>query len=114
MRYYLAGPMRGIKDFNFPSFMSATMTLTSAGHSVFNPAQRDMEKYGIGICNSPTGDFKDIAHLGFSLREALSADTKYICEEAEAIVLLPGWEKSKGACAEKALAEALGLEIFYY
>ena len=84
------------------------------GHFVFNPAQRDIEKYGSAIADSLTGDFKDIAHLGFSLREALSADTKYLCEEADAIVLLPGWQDSKGACAEKALAEALGLEILCY
>ena len=114
MRVYLAGPMRGIKDFNFPAFMEADIKLTAAGHKVFNPAARDIQKYGVGVCNSPTGDFKDIKHLGFSLREALSADTKYICEEADAVVLLPGWEKSKGACAEKALAEALGLEVFYF
>ena len=106
--------MRGIKEFNFPCFLRAERQLILAGHSVFNPAQRDINQYGMGICNSPTGDFKDIEHLGFSLREALAADTKYICEEAEAIVLLPGWEKSKGACAEKALAEALGLEVLYY
>src|SRR3990167_9342856 len=106
--------MWGIKDFNFLAFIQAEKLLRAQGHEVFNPAQRDLEHYGIGICNSPTGDFKDIAHLNFSLRETLAADVKYICEEAEAIVLLPRWEKSKGACAEKMLAEALGLDVFYY
>ena len=34
-----------------------------------------------------------MAKYGFSLREALAADMKYICEEASiAIALLPGWE----------------------
>ena len=114
MRLYLAGPMRGIKDFNFPLFLEASEQLRAQGYSVFNPAERDLQQYGVGVFNSPTGDFKDIAHIGFSLRAALAADTKYICEEAEAIVLLPGWEKSMGAVAEKSLAEALGLDVFYY
>lgn len=94
--------------------MEAAKSLELSGHEVFNPAQRDIDKYGEQVYNSATGDFKDIEHLGFSLREALAADTKYICEQAEAIVLLPGWEQSKGAVAEKTLAEALGLEVFYY
>ena len=37
------------------------------------------------------------------------ADTKWICENADAIALLPGWEKSSGANAELALGKALGL-----
>lgn len=94
--------------------MEAAKSLELSGHEVFNPAQRDIDKYGEQVYNSATGDFKDIEHLGFSLREALSADTKYICEEADAIVLLPGWQNSKGAVAERALAEALGLEILCY
>jgi hypothetical protein len=37
----------------------------------------------------------------------------WICKEADAVYLLKGWEKSKGALAEKATAEALGLEVMY-
>jgi hypothetical protein len=29
------------------------------------------------------------------------------------MAMLPGWEKSKGAVAEKALADALGLHVMY-
>lgn len=111
MKIYIAGPMRGIPDFNFPLFYSVSEFLRSHGHIVFNPAERDNKQHG--ELKSETGDLKDIAHLGFSLRDALAADTEWICHHAEAIALLPGWEKSSGARAEKALAEALGLEIFF-
>ena len=100
MRCYLAGPMRGIPNFNFPAFFEAEEFLVSLGHTVFNPARRDEEQYGKEVSNSPDGNLEDVASAGFSLREALAADTRYICLEADAIALLPDWECSKGATAE--------------
>lgn len=115
MKVYLAGPMRGIPFFNFPAFNEAAAKLREQGHTVFNPAQRDTEMHGEQLSQSnPTGDEVLAAnHHGFSLREALRDDTNFICMEADAIALLPGWEKSKGARAEKALAQALGLKVMY-
>ena len=114
MNIYLAGPMRGIKDFNFPAFYKASQTLRNSGNVVFNPAERDVEEHGEEISKSPTGDLKDAEKKGFNLRTALAADLEWICLRAEAICLLPGWENSKGACAERATALALGLEIIHY
>ncbi len=63
---------------------------------------------------TPTGSIATAAKkVGFSLREALYADTKYICLHADTIALLPGWKKSAGANAERALAKALGHKILY-
>ena len=112
MRVYVAGPMRNLPYFNFPAFFGAEKMLTTAGHSVFNPARRDVNKYGKKIANKK-GDVQKASQMGFSLREALAADTHYICMKADAIALLPGWAKSSGAKAEHALAKALGLTIMY-
>lgn len=109
-RVYLAGPMRGIKDFNFPAFHAAAVELRAKGYEVFNPAEHDEENHGKGFNLSATGDLKDIAHTPFDLRETLEKDLSWIAQNATAIALLPGWEKSKGARAESALAYALGLE----
>ena len=45
------------------------------------------------------------------LGEALKDDLEFICLEADGIALLPGWENSKGAAAERATAIALGLHV---
>lgn len=113
---YLAGPMSGVPNFNFPAFNRAAAILRAEGHSVFNPAERDIERHG-GVDISAGNHAGDPAvaekEHGFSLREALADDTAFICREADAIAMLPGWESSKGARAEHALAFALGHTIIY-
>jgi hypothetical protein len=115
MRIYLAGPMRGIPEFNFPAFHKAAEYLRSLGHEVFSPAEKDNERHGADIsAGNLTGDEAEAAKkYGFNLREALGVDLAWICAHAEAVAVLPGWENSKGAKAEKATAEALGLEIMF-
>lgn len=112
MKVYLAGPMSGIPDFNFPAFHAAAAYLRELGHSVFNPAEKDEEIHDKSIF-AGAGDIEACEKKGFSLRAALAADTKYICEEAEAIAMLPGWEASGGARAEWALAHALRHTFIY-
>lgn len=90
MKLYLAGPMRGYENLNFPAFHAAAEKLREQGHSVFCPAEND---------------------IGEDLRRAFAMDTQWICLCADGIALLPGWEESKGATAEHALATALGLKV---
>lgn len=91
MRVYLAGPMRGYPDLNAHAFRSAAEWLWDQGYEVFNPADWDVE--------------------GEALRSVFLRDTAWICTQADAVVLLPGWSNSKGGRAEMALADALGLRI---
>ena len=112
MKLYLAGPMRGYPHFNFPAFFEAARSLRDKDYIVFNPAERDVKVHGDGIANNPTGDEAQATKdHGFNLRDALEDDTTWICRHADGIALLPGWEKSKGATAERALGLALGLEV---
>ena len=118
-RIYLAGPMQGYPNFNFPRFNAVAKALRQGGHEVFNPAEKDIERHdGVDIsADNPTGNLEasKVQH-GFSLRRALAEDLHYICESATAIAMLPGWEKSNGAQAEHRTAVALqseGMEIVY-
>ena len=113
MKVYLAGPMRGYPQFNFPAFHAAAARLRELGHGVWSPAERDVQVYGDTLATAnPTGDERVAQEThGFSLREALAADLAWICNYAEAVVVLPGWERSMGAQAERAAAMALGLDV---
>jgi hypothetical protein len=116
MKIYLAGPMSNLPQFNFPAFHAAAAKLRAEGHYVFNPAEADIERSGVdpSVLNpegDPNGSTATIP--GLSRRECLAADLQWIALEGEAIALLPGWENSSGARAEKALADALGLTVIF-
>lgn len=114
MKIYLAGPMRGYPEFNFPAFDHAANMLRLHGHEVFSPAENDRTTHGADFGKgNKEGDEEKAAQAGFSLREALEADTSWICRHADTIAMLPGWDKSKGARAELALAEALNLSVLF-
>jgi nucleoside 2-deoxyribosyltransferase len=99
MKIYLAGPMRGYDELNFPAFDSAAAELRAEGHEVFSPADNDRTK-GYDIYGGPE-----------VMRNCIMDDLTYIAREAEAVALLPGWEASKGVAAEVALADFLDLDI---
>lgn len=112
-KIYLGGPMTGLPFFNFPAFRQATEELRSLGDEVFSPVERNDKKFGRDISlDNPTGDPKLIElNYNFSLREAFLDDLTYLCLEADTLALLPGWQNSKGARAEYAIAVALGLMV---
>lgn len=103
-RCYLAGSMTGIESFNFPAFFRYEGELVTKGYQVFNPARNDLEEYGPYFLHDPSI---------FELRKTLKQDLMWICQYADCIALIPGWENSSGVAAELALARALKLKIIY-
>lgn len=92
MKLYIAGPMTGLPDLNFPTFHAATEALRAAGHTVANPAEINPDhSTPWAVCMQ-----RDIAEL----------------VTCEGIVMLPGWEKSDGATIERLFARRMGLHIF--
>lgn len=109
MRIYLAGPMTGHPDFNFPAFDTAAKQLRERGHEVFSPADNDRTN---GFNPKGMTGHENLSDHGYSLRQALQEDVSWICLHAEALVYLPGVSKSAGATAEIYLANALKLPVY--
>lgn len=96
---YLAGPMKGYFRKNFDTFERVTALLRQKGHFVYSP-----HEYPDNVDRQ----------IEFDMRKAFSMYTSFICLQADTIVLLPGWEASKGANIERELAEVCGLDVLIW
>ena len=92
MIVYIAGPMTGLPDLNYPAFNAAEEALTAAGHAVLNPARN----------GTIVGSNAWQQYMRLSIAQVL---------QAEAVALLPGWVNSRGATLERGIATALDLQI---
>lgn len=90
MKLYIAGPMTGYPDFNYPAFFKAADLLASAGHETINPARTE----GREGCTTWLG------FMRASLRDIAACD---------GIATLDGWQESRGARIEVRLAWDLDL-----
>ena len=93
---YVAGPMSGLPDFNYPAFDAASDLLRSEGFNVLNPTAAEEQN------PTPGTPQRWDWYMRHALRMVLDAD---------ALAVLPGWEKSKGATLEVAVANALGMTV---
>lgn len=94
-RVYLAGPMRGKPDLNRAAFAEAAARLRGLGLTVFSPAEADEQ--------SDNSDIRAVFRR--------DVDALLGCDM---VVMLPGWEQSRGAVAERALAKAVGMPRVEY
>lgn len=99
---YVAGPMRGIDQFNFPAFASASEALRAEGWEIVSPAEMDL---GLGLDPKKYPELPD----WFTLHDAMRRDLAAICT-CDTIFLLPGWEKSEGTRREMQVAAFCGLD----
>ncbi len=89
MKVYIAGPMTGLPEFNYPAFNDAEEQLRAIGHEPINPARRGVDP-----------DWTWVDYMRHAIRDVTKAD---------GIHLLEGWESSRGARLEATIADALGL-----
>lgn len=107
VRVYISGPMSHVENNNRTAFMEAEARLRLAGRDPVNPVHFATEEQfvkanGMGAAFRETPEYAELI-------------SKCVSEVAtcEAMVMLPGWEASRGAVAERERAILLGLDIFY-
>lgn len=115
MRVYLAGPMSGIPQFNIPAFDEMAAELRAHGHDVVSPAELDDPETRAVQMRSEHGLMSDLPP-GDTWGMFLARDVKLLADDGiEAVVVLPGWSRSRGARLETFVASALGgLSILYW
>lgn len=87
MKLYIAGPMSGLPDFNYPAFFAAEGLLAETGHTTENPARPGQ-----------VDGWSWYDYMRRGLRQLL---------ECDGVALLPGWEDSRGARIERDVARML-------
>lgn len=92
-RIYIAGPMTGLPEFNYPAFRAASARWRAAGWRV----------------RCPTEAFDGDQSRTYA--EFMRADVAMLLD-VEAVAVLLGWEQSRGARFEVHLAQILGLPIY--
>ena len=93
-KIYIAGPMSGLPNHNYPKFLSVEADLRDMGYkNILNPAH---------IANGDTGKI-----YSYYIRESLN-----LIKDANAVVFLNGWQKSKGAQLEYHCSTLMDLKTF--
>lgn len=102
-RPYISGPMTSYQHHNFPLFFRVDEKLKQFDYDPLNPARN-------------TGDTWESAYQ-YALDNPQTWEA-YIRKDTEAVlksdgmVLLPGWERSKGACLEVVVSICIGNVIY--
>lgn len=95
-RIYIAGPMTGLPDWNFPAFDAAEKEWAELGWEVINPAN--------AFDRDTTLPYK--AYVEKDIDDLIACD---------AIAMLPGWDgpNARGSVWERAVSKRLlGLDVF--
>jgi hypothetical protein len=95
IKVYIAGPISGMPDYNRQAFADMADKLRRSGFDAVNPHE---------TCSGIVADNdKDL------WAKCMKADIKQLMD-CDYIMLLPGWNKSKGCRIEIALCKELGIE----
>lgn len=111
MRLYIAGPMAGLPEFNFPTFNAVEDALMKAGYGVVNPAALDVhEDWKL----EHSGDHATGRGVKDRQRAAFLKRDFHFLSTCDGIVMLNGWQSSTGACAELLMARIMDLDVFVW
>ena len=93
---YIAGPMTGVEDYNYPLFNFVAETLREWGFDVVNPTELKHNE-------DPEADVSRAEYMTLDLPYVIACDV---------LALLPDWEQSRGTNVELLVALACGNEVW--
>lgn len=92
MRIYIAGPMSGLPEWNYPAFHDAADLLTARGFIPLNPARTDGRDGCVSWVDFMRASLRDLA-------------------DCDGVCTLTGWGESRGAALEVHIARSLDLPV---
>lgn len=107
-KVYIAGPMTGYDHYNVSAFEAAAFLWRAAGDEPTTPFE----------CNSVVwrrhhgrdfNPYEDTCDWGDPILRDMLAEDIRVLTESDVVAFLNGWEKSKGARLEYAMAQNLGI-----
>lgn len=109
---YVAGPMSGLPQFNYPAFDAAAAVLRDSGYTVISPAEMDSPQVRAASLASTTGSFADLAETDETWGDFLSRDVKLVADRVDGVVLLDNWHRSRGARLEAFVCLNVGKPVY--
>ena len=100
MRYYIAGKMTGVDGYGFAAFDKACADLRSKGKTFASPHE---------INHGETPETRGSLPYEHYIRAGLK-----LLLECEGIIMMTGWETSKGCMTELYVAYAAGMQGLFY
>lgn len=98
---YIAGPMTGLPENNYPAFRDAASILAKAGYGVLNPVENEKKR-----TDNTRWVVGNRAPWSWYMRRSLEQ-----IAVADGMAVLPRWQNSKGATLEVDLALQLGMQV---
>ncbi len=110
-KVYLAGPMSGYPQFNYPLFDQIAHELRHIDYVVLSPAENNRALFP-GVEQEPGfAEGKGEDHGSDRRYRIMHADLQSVLD-CDWVAMLPGWERSVGSTIERRVAETVGKPIY--
>lgn len=107
--------MTGSKGFSFHIFDAVADELRQRGVDVIVPSELESAETRRVALESPDGDPATYYRAtGLSRGQLLGRDIRLVLDDADSVVVIPGWRKSRGALLETYTAWLHGKPTLYY
>lgn len=113
-KYYLAGQMTNLPQFNYPEFFRIANRLREEGYQIISPAELDSPETVEAAMASPDGTLGSGVVNGETWGDFLARDVKIVADQVDGIIAMHNWHKSRGARLEVFVARLAKKPVFLF